>query len=92
TRRGWYSLLIPTDNGIEIHAEALDYDAASAAKKVRARGLPEGYAVALETGLWPSCDVLPAAELRLRGRAISAGAVRWDGASGYWPAMVPDAH
>ncbi len=92
TRRVWYSLLIPTDNGIEIHAEALDYDAASAAGKVRACGLPEGYAAALETGLWPSCDVLPAAELRLRGCAIPGGAMLWDGASGSWPAMVPDAN
>ncbi|MGD9885890.1 MAG: metallophosphoesterase family protein [Hyphomicrobiaceae bacterium] len=91
TRRGWYSLLIPTESGIEIHAEALDYDAASAAGKVRARGMPEGYAAALETGLWPSCDVLPRAELGLRGQAIAPGSVLWNHASGSWPAVVPGA-
>jgi len=32
--------------------------------------LPEGYAAALESGLWPSCDVLPDAELAYRGRAL----------------------
>ncbi|WP_085936138.1 radical SAM protein [Enhydrobacter aerosaccus] len=92
TPRGWYSLLIPTDGGIQIRTEALDYDAPSAAAKVRRRGLPEGYAAALETGLWPSCDVLPAAELRVRGRAIPAGATIWNGASASWPAMVVEAH
>jgi len=33
---------------------------------VRAAGLPEGYAAALETGLWPSVDVLSAAERAAR--------------------------
>jgi uncharacterized radical SAM superfamily Fe-S cluster-containing enzyme len=90
TQRGWYSLLVPTDDGIEVHTEALEYDAELAARKVRARGLPAGYAAALETGLWPSCDVLPTAELRLRGQAIRAGAVLWNGASASWPATVAD--
>jgi hypothetical protein len=33
----------------------------------RRAALPEGYAAALETGLWPSCDVLPSKEIRERG-------------------------
>jgi len=92
TQRGWYSLLVPTDDGIEVHAEALEYDAELAARKVRARGLPAGYAAALETGLWPSCDVLPTAELRLRGQAIPAGTLLWNNASASWPATVADDH
>jgi hypothetical protein len=44
---------------------------------MRERGLPAGYADALESGLWPSCDVLPAAELAQRGRALAPAALRW---------------
>lgn len=92
TQRGWCSLLIPIDGGIEIRAVPLDYDARSAARKMRVHGLPEGYAAALETGFWPSCDLLPAAELRLRGEAISPGSLLWNGASSSWPAAGRDAN
>lgn len=85
TRRVWYSLLVPAEGGIEVRAMPLDYDAGAAARKMRARGLPEGYAAALETGLWPSCDVLPAAEVARRGAAIPAGSLLWNGASASWP-------
>ena len=44
---------------------------------MRAAGLPAGYADALETGLWPSLDVLPPAERAAAGRPIEAGAVLW---------------
>lgn len=46
-------------------------------KKMRHAGLPEGYAAALETGLWPSCDVLPAKEIRGRGIAVTEGTAAW---------------
>jgi hypothetical protein len=45
---------------------------------MRARGLPPGYAEALETGLWPSCDVLPATELMGRGAALAPDGLLWD--------------
>ena len=38
---------------------------------MRAAGLPEGYAAALSTGLWPSIDVLPPAELARRGTPLA---------------------
>jgi hypothetical protein len=44
---------------------------------MRQRGLPEGYAAALETGLWPSCDILPTTELATRGRWLDPAAVFW---------------
>jgi len=56
---------------------------------MRTAGLPEGYAAALETGLWPSCDVLPAAELAGRGAALAPGSVAWADAGPpgiAWPA------
>ena len=39
--------------------ERLDYDHARAARAMRAVGLVQGYERALETGYWPSEDVLP---------------------------------
>lgn len=77
TRRVWYSLLVPTRDGIEITLHPLDYESAKAARKMRERGLPAGYADALETGLWPSCDVLPPRELSARGTPLTASTVAW---------------
>ncbi len=81
TPRTWFSVIEPLDRGLRIRQLPLDYDFAAAAAKMRARGLPEGYAAALESGLWPSCDVLPAAELARRGRAIPAAETVWDTAA-----------
>ena len=61
---------------------ALEYDVHSAARKMRQSGMPEDYAVALETGLWPSCDVLPNQELGLTGEPIAAYHVLWNGECG----------
>jgi len=77
TPRVWFSVLTPSDGGILVEHPALEYDHASAAAKMRQRGLPEGYAAALETGLWPSCDILPPAESATRGRRLDPGAVFW---------------
>jgi predicted phosphodiesterase len=77
TSRVWYSLFLPKGDDIEIRLMSLEYDARAAARKMRERGLPAGYADALETGLWPSCDVLPATELALRGEALAPSAFAW---------------
>jgi uncharacterized Fe-S cluster-containing radical SAM superfamily protein len=84
----WFSILTPGADGIAITHHALAYDYRAAAAKMRAARLPEGYAAALETGFWPSCDVLPAAELASRGVALQPGGIVWrdlamDGKS--WP-------
>jgi predicted phosphodiesterase len=67
TRRGWFSLLEARDGDIVITPQPLDYDAAAAAAAMRSKKLPEGYAAALETGIWPSLDVLPAADRYFTG-------------------------
>jgi predicted phosphodiesterase len=88
TPRFWFSLLTPRPDGIRIEHHGLGYDHVTAARKMRERGLPEGYAAALETGLWPSCDVLTPAELPERGIRLEPGAVLWptDGAAADgWP-------
>lgn len=77
TPRTWFSVIEPRAHGLRVRRLPLDYDFASAARKMRAAGLPEGYAAALETGLWPSCDVLPEAELALRGQPIAPAETVW---------------
>jgi predicted phosphodiesterase/pyruvate-formate lyase-activating enzyme len=77
TPRVWFSLLTPHAGGVALDHRALAYDHAAAADKMRRAGLPEGYAAALETGLWPSCDVLPFKEIRERGVPLEPGSVIW---------------
>ena len=77
TRRVWYSLLVPSGDAVDVRLVPLDYEADVAARKMRERGLPAGYADALETGLWPSCDVLLPRELSQRGAALSPTPLLW---------------
>jgi predicted phosphodiesterase len=77
TPRVWFSLLVPSNDGILVEHHALDYDHTTAAARMRQCGLPEGYAAAIETGLWPTCDVLPPTELATRGQRLDPGTVFW---------------
>ena len=77
TTRGCFSVLKPVPGGgIEIRHHALAYHAPGAATAMRAARLPDGYAIALGTGLWPSCDVVPAAELARCGQPCEEGTLR----------------
>ncbi len=87
TARGWFSVLTPGPAGLALSHHALAFDAAGAAASMRAAGLPGAYAEALETGLWPACDVLPAPELGRRGIPYAEGTLHWTGATpATWPA------
>lgn len=77
TPRVWYSILTPAADGVVVRSLALAYDHERAAAKMRAAGLPEGYAAALSSGLWPSCDVLPPAERSARGRPLAPRTLIW---------------
>ena len=77
TPRTWYSTIVPSHGGLRIERHALEYDFATTAKKMRQAGLSERYALALQTGLWPSCDILPPAQRAQRGQAIAPGHVDW---------------
>jgi uncharacterized protein YciI len=81
TARVWFSLLTPAPGGTRIEHRALAYDHAAAARAMRAAGLAEGYAAALETGLWPSEDVLPPDERARRGQTLSPPSVLWPGSA-----------
>lgn len=92
TPRVWTSVLTPGRGGIEISHHALDYDHRAAMAAMACGGYPEEYRAALESGIWPSCDVLTAHERTVQGRALEPGSVRWPvpdrrpGLSAAWPA------
>jgi predicted phosphodiesterase len=70
TQRVWVSVLAPLDGSISITHHALQVQGTEAAAAIRRDGLPEGYADGLETGLWPSLDILPDAERAATGEAL----------------------
>lgn len=74
TPRGWFSLLTPRAEGLDIRALPLEYDHRSAARAMRVSGLPTDYADTMETGIWPSFDVLPPAEQAQTGRRLEPAA------------------
>ncbi len=77
TPRVWFSLLEADAGGIRVSHHALAYDHATAARKMRERGLPEGYAACLLDGLWPSCDILPPRERAARGAPLAPRSLLW---------------
>jgi hypothetical protein len=77
TPRVWYSLLQAAGGGLRIEHRALAYDHQSAAAKMRRAGLPNGYADALSSGLWPNCDILPAKEKARGGQPLQAKTIIW---------------
>ena len=77
TPRVWYSLLTPESGGIAVEPRALAYDHAAAADAIRRADLPDDYADALETGFWPSDDVMPEDDRRKRGIALRPGGIVW---------------
>jgi predicted phosphodiesterase len=79
TPRTWFSVIgSGAESGsLRIAHLALAYDHAAAASKMRGAGLPRGYADALSSGLWPSCDVLPGAEMKARGAPLNEATLSW---------------
>lgn len=73
----WFSVLTSEDDSIAIEHVRLEYDHNSAARKMLNAGLPDGYAQALSTGLWPSLDVLPFMEIRATGLPLSPARLCW---------------
>lgn len=77
TPRVWFAVLTPRDRSLRIEIVPLDYDHLAAAAAMRAARLPEGYAAALGSGIWPSCDVLPPAERARRGVPLGPLMLDW---------------
>jgi len=77
TPRIWFALLTPGAAGLSVEILPLEYDHAAAAAAMRTAGLPEGYAAALGSGIWPSCDVLPPTERARRGEKLMPVGLVW---------------
>ncbi|HYF53251.1 MAG TPA: radical SAM protein, partial [Salinarimonas sp.] len=95
TPRVWFSVVSPgpEPRSLRIEHACLAYDHEGAAAKIRRAGLPEGYADGLATGLWPSCDVLPPAEMKAKGQPLRPGTLTWRrdkaaDAPPAWPARI----
>jgi predicted phosphodiesterase len=71
TPDGWFLLLRPAATGIDARWHRLPYDWAAARDAMQAQNLSPAYASSLETGLWPSLDVLPDKERAETGRALN---------------------
>jgi len=83
TADGWYLLLTPVEGIIRCSWHRLHYAAVAAGRAMHEAGLT-GYAEARTTGLWPSMDVLPAAERARRGVPIVLNALDFDGRRSGW--------
>lgn len=66
---GWYMLIEPVDDGVDISWHRLDYDYATSRQSTMAAGMRE-YGEALATGLWPSIDILPETEAQQTGQPL----------------------
>lgn len=77
TPRGWFTILTPMVHGVRFEHRPLHYDHITAARKMRNAGLSSEYAGALESGRWPTMDILPDAEKSGVGKPISFGSVVW---------------
>lgn len=77
TPRAWFAVLTPEAMRLRVEILPLDYDHEGAAGAMRDARLPEGYAAALSSGDWPSCDVLPAAERARRGQRLEPVTLYW---------------
>lgn len=71
TQDGWYMLVTPKQDGVNVDWYRLPYDAQLTADTMQREGLNTGYKDALLTGIWPSADVLPAEEKAASGQQLS---------------------
>ena len=82
TPDGWFGLIQAERDGISVSLHRLAYDYAAAAGAMRRSGHANGYARTLITGIWPSHDILPPAELEQTGRPLGESTARIRGRLG----------
>ena len=75
-RHGWFMTIGQGAQGLEIDWHRLDYDAASSRRSTLAAGMIE-YGNALDSGLWPSMDVLPQRERAACGQPLDLPQIRF---------------
>ncbi len=67
---GWYLIAEPEPGGLRCSWQRLAYDFEASRRTTLAAGMAE-YGEALASGLWPSMDILPAAERARRGQPLN---------------------
>ncbi|CAJ1361261.1 unnamed protein product [Effrenium voratum] len=78
TARSWYALLTPRGRDVEISIRPFDYDTESAVEAIAAHSkLLRVYGNALQTGIWPSHDILPIEEQMHSGVALEPQQLLW---------------
>jgi predicted phosphodiesterase len=77
TNRVWYAIIAPMGDSLKISTHALEYDHTAAAQQMRQEGLT-AYADAIETGRWPSTDVLPDDETQKSGKYLRPESIVWN--------------
>jgi predicted phosphodiesterase len=82
TPRVWFSVIGIGNNELVFEQRSLDYDFRKQAGKMRAANLPEAYAGALETGLWPDLAILPAEEAKAGQKPLDALNIGWGSLTG----------
>ncbi|MDT8444129.1 MAG: metallophosphoesterase family protein [Desulfuromonadales bacterium] len=70
TPDGWYLLLTPEGDSLICRWQRLSYPVEETVTAMQSAGLVSGYMDTLQTGLWPSMDVLPESEREVRGQPI----------------------
>lgn len=71
TQRVWFSIVeANASSEVLMTHHSLKYDAQAATTAMIERGLMQGYHESLQTGLWPSMDVLPDKEKQQQGLAL----------------------
>ena len=72
----WYGLVHVEQGDLVLSTHRLAYDHIGAAAALRRSGHADGYARTLITGVWPSLDILPAAERAATGRRLAPRTLR----------------
>jgi predicted phosphodiesterase len=72
TTRVWY-LILNDDHDFTYQHQSFEYDHQLTAARMRKQGLPNAYALTLETGLWDNCEILPQQETAAQGQRLELG-------------------
>lgn len=70
TADGWYMLLTPSAEGIEVSWHRLQYRVERTVAAMAVEQLAAPYAACLESGIWPSQSILPATEQAQQGQTL----------------------